>query len=103
MFNIHIFLLLVYSFWLFSGNKTGIDAAHLYKDYIDCQVWIEKEKKLRKDLNSIGSIQKWLDGKNEHTAIEKRLLERLTPKEKIQDDDDGGDGGLQVMLLLSFH
>lgn len=43
---------------------------------------MEKERNVRKDLNSIGLNTNWLLSKDERTALEDRVLQRLLPKEE---------------------
>ena len=78
----------------FLETEIGNDAAEFSREYDDYLIWIEKEKKLRKDLKSIGLNQNWLMGKNERTAIEARVLERLQPK-----DDNGNDDDEEVQVV----
>ena len=55
---------------------------------------MEKERNTRKDLNSIGLNTNWLLSKNERTALEERVLQRLLPKaaKSFYEED-----GLQVI------
>ena len=50
------------------------------QDHLEYKIWMEKERGTRKDLNSIGLNTNWLLSKNERTALEERVLQRLLPK-----------------------
>jgi len=76
-------------------SKTGYDAKGFSEDYVDYQTWVEKEKKLRMDLNSIGFNTKWFMGKSQHTEVEKRVMERLQKKDTKEENDVIDVDGLQ--------
>lgn len=72
----------------FIETVMGHDDAGLCMEHADYQIWLEKEKKLRKDLNGIGLNEHWLLRKNDLTALERRVFARLRLEEQEEFDTD---------------
>lgn len=83
----------------FLADEIGYDKVSLSKEFADYQIWLQKKKKLRKDLNSIGLNDKWLQSKGDLTELERRVLDKLSPKDSNQDDENNE---IIVMFMITM-
>eukprot|EP00794_Sanderia_malayensis_P006196 gene6196-6911_t len=75
--------------------------SELANDYSEYKSWLEKQKKLRADLNGFGLDAKWLEKKTHRSVLEDRVLKRMQEKPENLDGESSSEEEQEAHVIAT--